>query len=214
VSDDSRELLLLAAGGLILLGMATTNRSQETGKGWVWPVPPIDVNAGANVVDPSTAIVVQYPALITQGMHPRHNGVDIMYARRAGAIDMQKWPPGVVDAHGAKQHRKYFAPDGVPIRSVADGRVRLVRFINGYGTWVMIDHGPEWTSSYSHLRDPMVKDKDIVRAGQPIGLMGHADLDAEKLRHLHFELWSKAANGRVDPRPIMDKWERGAAWTA
>lgn len=196
--------LLVGVVGLILRGMLT-NKKINMGPGWVWPVPALNVETQAGVMS-------QYPAVITQEMHSKHPGVDIMYARKY-EIDRTKWPTGEVDAGGAKQHAKFFAPIDTPVLAVQEGQVRLVKDIPQYGTWIMIDHGTEFTSSYFHLRNPIVKPGQYVRAGDRIATMGHAEADGEKLRHLHFELWSRQAGGRIDPALGLNGWDGSASWT-
>jgi murein DD-endopeptidase MepM/ murein hydrolase activator NlpD len=46
-----------------------------------------------------------------------------------------------------------------------------------------------------------------VIAGQPIGIVGADPLDAEHLKHLHFELWPSGARGSaLDSAPLMKRW--------
>jgi murein DD-endopeptidase MepM/ murein hydrolase activator NlpD len=46
----------------------------------------------------------------------------------------------------------------------------------------------------------------VVRAGQPIGIIGADPLDAAHLMHLHFELWRGGRANAVDLEPLMRTW--------
>ena len=69
---------------------------------------------------------------------------------------------------------------------------------DGYGNYVILEHGDGEWSVYAHLREysVLVKYGDTVRQGQVLGLMGSSgDSDGQ---HLHFEI--RDVNGvKVDP---------------
>ncbi|MBA3405682.1 MAG: hypothetical protein H0U13_13545, partial [Gemmatimonadaceae bacterium] len=52
--------------------------------------------------------------------------------------------------------------------------------------------------------------KQTVRAGQVIGTVGFSPLDAQKLKHLHFEVWLGGPSDRIDPSFVMRSWEVAA----
>lgn len=90
------------------------------------------------------------------------------------------------------------APEGTPVLAVADGRVRLVDWVNGYGQTVVLEHAGPTFSLYGHLvpGSPTVALGQLVRAGQPLarlGKSGGTKLEPREVSraHLHFELLSQ-----------------------
>src|SRR5580704_3317100 len=155
---------------------------------WVWPVP--RWNGRAPVI--SDGFDSPRPGL------PRHGGVDIMFERVAADPFKPGTPNGT--AH-------FVMPDGLSALAAADGVVWSAdRIPTGYA--VVIDHSPTKAATfYAHLEKLDVAKGDHVHAGQPIGTIGASPLDAEHLKHLHFELWLGGPNDRVDPAPVMRSWE-------
>lgn len=186
-----------------------SSSSDIWGDGWRFPVP--DLELGGN----------RYPATATQEFKSSsHPGLDIMYARRASpAADRTDFPAGVVDAFGARQATKFFAPPETPILAAKDARVWFVGKLPN-GIMVILDHGAPWATAYFHLRStplaPHASGKKAdgtqthVAAGEQIGVMGHAPTDAEKLRHLHFEAWfgGKDSKSAQDPTPVLSRFAR------
>ena len=155
---------------------------------WVWPVP--RWNGRAPVI--SDGFDSPRPGL------PRHGGVDIMFERIAADPFKPGTPNGT--AH-------FVMPDGLSALAAADGVVWSAdRIPTGYA--VVIDHSPAKAATfYAHLEKLSVAKGDHVRAGQPIGTIGASPLDAEHLKHLHFELWLGGPNDRIDPARMMRGWE-------
>jgi murein DD-endopeptidase MepM/ murein hydrolase activator NlpD len=78
--------------------------------------------------------------------------------------------------------------------AAADGVVAAVGSgPSGYGTYVIIDHGPGMQTLYGHLALAGVRAGQRVTRGQPIGLEGSTG--ASTGVHLHFEV-------RLDGRPV------------
>ena len=75
---------------------------------------------------------------------------------------------------------------GDTIYAAFDGKVRISKFnAGGWGYYIVIRHPNGLETLYGHLSKQLVKEDQIVRAGQPIGLggaTGHATGS-----HLHFE---------------------------
>jgi murein DD-endopeptidase MepM/ murein hydrolase activator NlpD len=212
---------MLVVGGVLILGAMTLSKASKGiawGDGWHWPVPDLITPGG-----------VRYPATISSGFRtidrPTHDGVDIMYKRRSTTDMIAEFPPRVVDAGGAKAHPLYFAPIATPILAARDGKVWSTTQLTN-GLMVVLDHGKPWATAYFHLASLHVpahaggKRADgspalQVKAGDQIGVMGHAPNDGEKLRHLHFEAWFEGGNGRdagQNPAPVMPTWGR-STWT-
>jgi murein DD-endopeptidase MepM/ murein hydrolase activator NlpD len=97
------------------------------------------------------------------------------------------------------------AAEGTPALAVADGRVRLVDWVSGYGQTVVLEHaGPTW-SLYGHLMpsSATVAVGELVRAGQPIARIGKSGGTKAAPRdvsspHLHFELLSQWPPAGID----------------
>ena len=75
---------------------------------------------------------------------------------------------------------------GDTIRSAFSGKVRIVKYeANGYGNYVVIRHYNGLETIYGHMSKHLVKENQIVKAGDPIGLGGNTGRSTGS--HLHFE---------------------------
>ena len=75
---------------------------------------------------------------------------------------------------------------GDTIRSAFSGKVRIVKYeANGYGNYVVIRHYNGLETIYGHMSKHLVKENQIVKAGEPIGLGGNTGRSTGS--HLHFE---------------------------
>jgi murein DD-endopeptidase MepM/ murein hydrolase activator NlpD len=116
------------------------------------------------------------------------------------------------------------APKGSPVYAIAPGVVTRMAVSSRAGFYLVIDHGPEWTSWYMHLNndDPGtdngrggfdtafaagISEGSFVDAGQLIGYVGDSGNAEHTLPHTHFELHR---NGRaIDPyRMLLESHER------
>jgi murein hydrolase activator len=77
------------------------------------------------------------------------------------------------------------APTGAAVRSVADGIVRRLFFIPGYGNLVIINHNDDFHTVYTHLSNIAVRMEQKVKAGQTIARVS----DGVSGSQIHFELW-------------------------
>ena len=92
------------------------------------------------------------------------------------------------------------APQGTPVRAMADGIVTLVHggmFFTG--KTMMIDHGHGLQSVYAHLSKIEVKEGDVVKKGQPIGRVGATGRVTAP--HLHWGVSWFAT--RLDPALVV-----------
>ena len=92
------------------------------------------------------------------------------------------------------------APLGTEVVATNDGIVRLTvdHFFSGKG--VFLDHGLGFYSMYFHLAEVVVKDGDVVKAGQLVGKVGATGRATGP--HLH---WGVKLNGaRVNPYALLD----------
>jgi murein DD-endopeptidase MepM/ murein hydrolase activator NlpD len=95
----------------------------------------------------------------------------------------------------------YAAPQGTPVRSVADGVVISRGWSNGYGNTIEIKHNERYSTLYAHLSgySPDVQRGKTVRMGEVIGFVGSTGWATGP--HLHYEF---RVNGRhMDPSRIL-----------
>lgn len=75
---------------------------------------------------------------------------------------------------------------GDTIRAAFDGKVRMVDYDRaGYGKYVVVRHVNGLETLYAHCSKHLVKNNQIVRAGDPIALGGNTGRST--CSHLHFE---------------------------
>ena len=85
------------------------------------------------------------------------------------------------------------------VSAIAHGIVRLARYYSGYGNIIIIRHENNLETLYAHHRLSLVRPNDIVRAGDPIAIMGMTDRNSTP--HLHFEL--RAGSQPIDPERLI-----------
>jgi murein DD-endopeptidase MepM/ murein hydrolase activator NlpD len=207
--DDDLLWLLLGGAAVIM----TQGESIEWGDGWHWPVPDLLTQAG------------RFPAIATQEFSAAHRGLDIMLSRTGVSptgepVIISGFEPGQRAADGvtmdATKSGRFFAPLGLWVLAARPGKIWAVApTVNG--TFVDIDHGKPWATRYGHLDTVRVKVGDTVVAGEIIGTVGaglnidpsKGQVDAQHLRHLHFEAWYKGDGSHaVDPQPEINTWKR------
>ena len=92
------------------------------------------------------------------------------------------------------------APSGTDVTASNDGIVRLTVDHIFSGRGVYVDHGLGLYSMYFHLSEVLVRDGDLVKAGQVIGKVGATGRATGP--HLH---WGAKINGaRVNPYALLD----------
>ena len=87
------------------------------------------------------------------------------------------------------------APSGTNIYAAAEGYVRFVGWMSGYGNTVIIDHGNGYSTLYAHISRFRVREGQHVNSMQHIADVGSTGLSASP--HLHFEI--RRNNVAVDP---------------
>ena len=89
------------------------------------------------------------------------------------------------------------APAGTTIYASAAGQVIIAQYVNGYGNTVVIDHGNGLQTWYGHMinKGILVKEGQMVKAGDPIGKVGSTGRSTGN--HLHFEF--RKDGKAVDP---------------
>jgi murein hydrolase activator len=76
-------------------------------------------------------------------------------------------------------------PAGTDVLAVAGGRVVMVSWMRGYGTFLIISHSGNYYTLYAHLRNVRIRRNDQVRQGQVIGVSGKNAIGKPRL---HFQL--------------------------
>lgn len=90
--------------------------------------------------------------------------------------------------------------NGQAADSIGGGKVTEVGYDeNGYGNYVVVDHGNGYTSLYGHLQKATVKQGDTVSAGQPVGVIGSTG--SSSAPHLHLRVHKNGQS--IDPRTVI-----------
>jgi lipoprotein NlpD len=90
---------------------------------------------------------------------------------------------------------------GDSVKSTADGRVVYAGdALRGYGQLVIVKHNDDYLSAYAHNDRILVKEQQLVKAGQIIARMGNTD--AERVM-LHFEVRFRGKS--VNPMKYLSK---------
>lgn len=103
-------------------------------------------------------------------------------------------------------HRMHYGIDldlntGDTIRAAFDGKVRVQRYDGrGYGHFVIMRHPNGLETVYGHMSRPLVKEGQIIKAGQAIGLGGNTGRSFGS--HLHFE--TRFMGIAINPASIFD----------
>lgn len=87
------------------------------------------------------------------------------------------------------------AEDGEEVIASAAGTVGFAGRQGGFGNVVIMDHGHRFCTVYAHLSKMLVKEGDVIRAGDAIGRVGRSGNAAGT--HLHFEI--RKGGEAVDP---------------
>ena len=90
---------------------------------------------------------------------------------------------------------------GDTIYAAFDGKVRVVKYDGrGYGNYVVIRHPNGLETLYGHMSKQLVREDQIVKAGEPIGLGGNTGRSTGS--HLHFE--TRLAGKAINPAFMFD----------
>ena len=90
---------------------------------------------------------------------------------------------------------------GDTIYAAFDGKARVVKYnAGGWGYYVVLRHPNGLETLYGHLSKQLVKENQIVRAGQPIGLGGNTGRSSGS--HLHFE--TRLLGQTINPALLFD----------
>jgi hypothetical protein len=88
-----------------------------------------------------------------------------------------------------------------PVNAANDGKVVWAGDLGIYGNCVVLDHGYALQSIYGHLRQIDVKDGEVVKKGQKMGIAGQTGLAGGV--HVHFSMQIDGV--QVNPREWWDE---------
>ncbi len=111
----------------------------------------------------------------------------------------------VYSKFGIRHRRRHQGVDlplhnGDPVYAAFSGKVRISRYMRGYGNIVIIRHENGLETFYAHLSKRLVDSDDWVDAGQIIGLGGSTGRSTGA--HLHFE--TRYQGYAFDPQWLID----------
>lgn len=93
------------------------------------------------------------------------------------------------------------APEGTEVKAIADGRVLMADWLQGYGLVVVVEHGKGDMSLYGYNQSALVTTGTQVKAGQPIALVGTSG--GRGTPSLYFEI--RRQGQAVNPLPWLGK---------
>jgi murein DD-endopeptidase MepM/ murein hydrolase activator NlpD len=79
------------------------------------------------------------------------------------------------------------APLGTEVYASADGKIKIASRSISFGNYVEIEHLNGYSTSYAHLSAMLVGKNQLVKRGQPIGLVGKTGTRCQG-SHVHFEV--------------------------
>lgn len=111
----------------------------------------------------------------------------------------------VYSPFGYRHRRRHNGVDlplktGTPVYAAFEGRVRLSKYVRGYGNLVIVRHPNGLETFYAHLSKRLAEPEAWVEAGQVIGLGGSTGRSTGP--HLHFETRFKGY--AFDPQWLID----------
>ena len=107
----------------------------------------------------------------------------------------QSFSEGASSTHQGHTGLDVAAPVQTAVHSTADGLIVFSGWHHPYGNLIIISHGNGYFSLYGHNVQNLVKEKQRVKRGELIALVGETGVTSGP--HLHFEIWK---DGKVvDP---------------
>lgn len=113
---------------------------------------------------------------------------------------------GVITSEfGWRRRRPHYGTDinlntGDTVAAAFDGKVRIARYIGGYGNVVIIRHNNGLETVYGHLSKILVQPEESVVSGMTIGLGGNTGRSYGS--HLHFEV--RYLGKAIDTEDLID----------
>ena len=111
----------------------------------------------------------------------------------------------ITSEFGWRRRRPHYGTDinlttGDTVVAAFDGKVRIARYIQGYGNVVIIRHNNGLETVYGHLSKLMVQPEESVVSGGTIGLGGNTGRSYGS--HLHFEI--RFLGKAIDTEDLID----------
>jgi murein DD-endopeptidase MepM/ murein hydrolase activator NlpD len=111
----------------------------------------------------------------------------------------------ITSEFGWRRRRPHYGTDinlntGDTVAAAFDGKVRIARFIQGYGNVVIIRHNNGLETVYGHLSKILVQPEESVASGMTIGLGGNTGRSYGS--HLHFEI--RYLGKAIDTEDLID----------
>lgn len=147
---------------------ALSGAQEAGGQGGFWPAESENVPDGASLEDYTLA---------SQPVRPAQGAVTSAFGFRKNPVNGEDDFHAGIDIAAAAGTRAVSALDGQVCRT-ARSDVR--------GNYVVVRHADGVRTLYQHLACAVVREGEIVRAGQPVGLVGETGLVTGP--HLHFEM--------------------------
>jgi septal ring factor EnvC (AmiA/AmiB activator) len=124
---------------------------------------------------------------------------DVPFAQMKGKMN---WPTSgkVVTRFGLQRNRQLAtvtenpgieiaAAEDTPVNAVCTGQVTKITWMRGYGNTIIVDHKDGYYTVYAHLGTIVVREGQIVQAGEVIARVGQSgSLEGPRL---HFEIWAQ-----------------------
>lgn len=97
----------------------------------------------------------------------------------------------------------FLVPEGESVFATAEGIVEEVGSDKNRGFYVTIKHNKTYVTSYSHLKNAVVKTNSRVKKNQLIGYVAGAKKSSSEPSHLHYEVFKLGKN--VNPAEYLPK---------
>jgi murein DD-endopeptidase MepM/ murein hydrolase activator NlpD len=141
-----------------------------------------------------------------QALESLTNGEDVPYYRSG----IPELPPakGVITKKFMAGVRKHYGIDiagkiGDPVTACSDGLVVFSGWTPELGNMIVISHPDDYISVYGHNDRLMVHERQRVKKGELIALLGSTGYSTGP--HLHFEIWHHGQ--AVDPQRVIPAYK-------
>jgi len=114
--------------------------------------------------------------------------------------------PTQISSRFGRRHGRYHrgidlrSPTGSDVYATFDGKVRVSKWVRGYGNLVVVRHENGLETFYAHLSKRLVEAEDWVTAGDVIALSGNTGRSSGP--HLHYEV--RYQGFAIDPEWMVD----------
>ncbi len=123
------------------------------------------------------------------------------------------WPTvgEITDTYGSRDGRHFgidiAAPEGLPVVSVADGKINRSYDSDTYGEVIFVKHDNGLETVYAHLHERFFEEGEAVAEGEQLGTVGNTGVSSGN--HLHFEVhignWEVEKSNSIDPFIVLSE---------